>query len=252
MLGHELRTPLAGAHMTLQLVRRHTTGSPPLPPLLDRIERQLVRMARLVDDLQDISRITRGRLSLRCDPLDLAALVCETVEDQRAAFEARRVSLDLALPEGPTLVNGDADRLAQVLVNLLDNALKFTDPEGRVTVTVTVVVRRQASGVRRQASGLDRSVPTQDARPTTHDLVAVTVRDTGIGIAPETRARLFESFVQAEHTLERSRGGLGLGLALVRGLVELHGGSVHVASEGIGRGAEFTFQLPLAAGVPDR
>jgi signal transduction histidine kinase len=218
MLGHELRTPLAAVRNSVLLIQRRSAGHAELEPLCGRVERQVGRMGRIVDDLQDVSRIARGRMSLRREPTDLTVLVRETVEDQRGVLEAARQSLILLLPDDRVVVDGDPNRLAQVLVNLLDNAGKFTDPGGQVIVDLS-------------SEG---------------DWARVTVRDTGIGIHPEMLPRVFESFMQAEDSLDRSRGGLGLGLALVKGLVQLHGGCVEVASRGLGLGAEFSFRLPLA------
>jgi CheY-like chemotaxis protein len=183
-------------------------------------ERQLQHLTRLVDDLLDVSRIGRGKILLRRERLDLGQLVGGIVEDHRRAVDAAQLTLALDLPPEPVWVQGDPVRLAQVVANLLNNAIKFTDPGGRIEVQVA------AAGDARRAG--------------------VTVRDTGIGIDPETLPHVFEMFSQADRSLHRSPGGLGLGLALVKGLIELHGGELRAASGGPGTGAEFQFELPQA------
>jgi PAS domain S-box-containing protein len=216
MLGHELRTPLGVSANTLHLMRAHAAALPELERLRARLERQTHRMGRLIDDMQDVSRISRGKLMLQRDVIDLAALVRDSAEDQRAALEEAGLKLTLEIPPGPLLVEGDATRLSQVLVNLLNNAAKFTDPEGKVTVRLSTDAGR----------------------------ARVTIQDTGIGISPEMLPHVFKSFAQEERSLDRTRGGLGLGLALVKGLTELHGGEVCAASAGRGQGAEMTVWLP--------
>ena len=176
-------------------------------------------MARLVDDLLDVSRVARGKVRLQRGRLDLVPLVRGAAEDHRSALEEGRLTLDLCVPEGPVWVQGDSPRLAQVIGNLLTNAGKFTDAGGRVTVKLEV---------------------KQEQR-----LVVVTVADTGVGLERDMLDKVFGSYVQSERSVDRSRGGLGLGLALVRGLVELHGGQVGVRSAGPGQGSEFWFSLPL-------
>jgi CheY-like chemotaxis protein len=172
-----------------------------------------------VDDLLDVTRIARGKIELRRAPLDLAALARRTAEDHRALMHDRYLELAVEVPGEPLMVNGDETRLAQVLGNLLHNAAKFTPAGGRVALAVGV----------------------EDGRAVVH------VRDTGAGIAPDVLPTIFEPFTQAEQTIARSEGGLGLGLALVRGLVALHGGDVAAVSAGPGRGTDFVVTLPLAA-----
>jgi PAS domain S-box-containing protein len=218
MLGHELRTPLAAIRNTLLVVERRASGSSGLELQIARLDRMVTRMGRIVDDLQDVSRITQGRLSLHREPLDLRHLVRQTAEDQRELLQESGQTLTLDLPEQPVWVEGDPIRLAQVLVNLLHNAGKFSDPGGQVRVRLGE----------------------------NEDELTVAVQDDGIGIDPEMLPRVFDSFTQAERSLDRSRGGLGLGLALVKGLVALHGGTVAATSAGRGRGSEFTFRLPRA------
>jgi PAS domain S-box-containing protein len=218
-LAHELRNPLAPIRNAFQAVR--LKGSDPAVREWAEgvIERQVRHMSRLVDDLMDVSRISRGKVRLHLERFDLCRQVRTTAEDMGSAAEAAGLRLDVQVPPGPVWVRGDPMRLAQVVSNLLTNAIKFTDPGGLV-------------GVR-----LEEASAGQEA--------AVTVSDTGIGIEPDMLARVFERFAQAERARERSRGGLGLGLALVRGLVELHGGRVRAHSDGPGRGSAFTFWLPV-------
>ena len=219
MLGHELRNPLAPIRNAVQILRQAGHHEPVLAKARDMIDRQVSHMTRLVDDLLDVSRISRGKVLLHRERLDLTKLVRDTVEDHRRDLEAGGLTLDLELPAEPLWVEGDATRLAQALGNLLSNAGKFTDSGGRVT-----------AGLR---AGGDRA--------------EIVVEDTGIGIEPEMLGNLFETFSQADRSLARSRGGLGLGLALVKGLMDLHGGEVEAASAGLGRGSRFTLRLPLAA-----
>jgi PAS domain S-box-containing protein len=221
MLGHELRNPLAPIRNAVGVLRRLSDGNAQLERAGDMIDRQVTHMSRLVDDLLDVSRVSRGKILLRKERLDLAALVRTTVEDHAGSFTEKRLAIDLALPEeGALWVEGDPTRLAQALGNLLHNAAKFTDPGCRVAVAVRADAERGR--------------------------VDVSVEDTGIGMEPEMVERLFETFSQADHSLDRSRGGLGLGLALVKGLVDLHEGEVLAESGGLGKGSRFTMRLPLA------
>ena len=224
MLGHELRNPLAPIRNAVYLLRQPNAPEPVLERARNMIDRQVSHMTRLVDDLLDVSRISRGKILLRKERLDLVSLVRETVEDHRGSLEATGLTVELAFSPGPLWIEGDATRLSQALGNLLHNAGKFSDPAGRVTVTV--------------------------AAPAGGSIAEIAVQDTGIGIEPEMMERLFETFSQADSSLDRSRGGLGLGLALVKGLVDLHGGEVKAASEGLGRGARFTLCLPLVETAP--
>jgi PAS domain S-box-containing protein len=218
MLAHELRNPLAPILNGLHVLCLSEGDGQTVEKARGMVERQVKHLSRIVDDLLEVSRITRGTLTIRGERLDLARLVRVTAEDHRDAFERAGLSLEPEVPELPVWVQGDPTRLAQVVGNLLQNALKFTNRGGKVVVRVgTEEARRQA---------------------------VLTVRDTGIGIEPDMLPRLFQSFAQADRSLDRSKGGLGLGLALVKGLVDLHGGEVHAASEGQGRGAEFTVRLP--------
>jgi len=218
-LAHELRNPLVPIRNAFQAVRLKGADPAIREWAEGVIERQVRHMARLVDDLMDVSRISRWKVRLHLERFDLCRQVRTTAEDQRGAVEAAGLRLELNVPPGPVWARGDPTRLSQVLANLLTNAVKFTDPGGRVTVRLEVTPNEREA--------------------------AVTVRDSGIGIEPEMLPRVFERFIQAERTRDRSRGGLGLGLALVRGLVELHGGRVRADSAGPGRGSEFTFWLPV-------
>lgn len=224
MLGHELRNPLGIIGNCARVLRARGPADAQLQEVRDMIDRQLMHMARLVDDLLDVSRISSGRIQLKNEFCDLVAIVRETVEDSRGMFELNRVQLELHLPDEPAWIRGDRTRLAQALANLLNNANKFTEPGGSVTVK------------------LERHPESK---------AVLTVRDTGIGIEPEVLAWVFEPFIQADRSLDRSRGGLGLGLALVKGIVELHGGDVEVWSAGPGHGSEFTIRLPLQEGPTD-
>lgn len=221
MLGHELRNPLAPMLTALQLLKLRGVDAGAREREI--IERQVKHLVGLVDDLLDVSRITRGRIELRKEPIELADVVASAVELASPLLEQQRHQLDLAVPRG-LIVDGDPVRLAQVVANLLTNAAKYTEAKGKVTVEGEV-----------------------------HDDHAVLrVCDTGIGIDNAMLPRVFDLFVQEPQTLARSRGGLGLGLAIVRSLVELHGGTVAAFSRGKGTGAEFTIRLPLQRGVVHR
>jgi signal transduction histidine kinase len=219
MLSHELRNPLAPIRNSLFVLDRTSPGGSQAKRAQSIISRQVAHLTRLVDDLLDLTRISRNRIELQREQLDLQELVARTVDDQRSLFEQSGIRLQLERQGGPAPVSGDRTRLAQVVANLLQNAEKFTEPGGSTRVTVS-------------------SEPGEG-------VAMVTVADTGVGIEPEMLPRLFEPFAQADVTLDRSKGGLGLGLALVKSLVELHGGEVTARSGGRGRGAEFMVRLPL-------
>jgi signal transduction histidine kinase/CheY-like chemotaxis protein len=218
-LGHELRNPLAPIGNAIQILRVAATNPDQVEKTRRLLERQFRVMTRLVEDLMDLPRLARGKLSLKLQRLDLSRLVRECAEDRRAAFAESGLRLTIDIPTTPVWTSGDATRLAQAFGNLLNNAQKFTDRGGEVIVKLA-------------------------ADPVRH-LAELSVRDSGIGIDPTFLPKVFETFMQAERSLDRSRGGLGLGLALVKGIVELHGGAVRVASDGPGSGAEFTVELPL-------
>ena len=216
MLAHELRNPLSPIRNAAHLLRLRGDDIEAVAWAREVIDRQSAHMTRLIDELLDASRIAQGKVALRREPLDLSGLARAAAEDHRVGLEAGGLALDVELPPGQLWVRGDPVRLAQVFGNLLTNAGKFTDPGGRVTLRIAAE----------------------------NGEAVVSVRDTGIGFGPELQDRLFETFAQADSSLARSKGGLGLGLALVKGLVELHGGRVSASSEGPGRGAEFVFRLP--------
>lgn len=220
VLAHELRNPLAPVRSAVDILRRLDPADPRAARTREVIARQVGHMTRLVDDLLDVSRIGRGKLSLRISRCNLSTIARETAEDYRASLEAQGLRLLVDVPEAPLWIDGDAVRLAQMLGNLLNNAGRFSQPGGLVTVEA------QADRVKREA--------------------LLRVADTGIGISGELMARLFNPFEQAAQDLSRSRGGLGLGLALTQGLAELHGGRIEAASPGPGQGATFTLHLPLA------
>jgi PAS domain S-box-containing protein len=217
MLAHELRNPLAPISNAARALRMDS-GDAALQSASEMLERQVGQMARLVDDLLDMSRITRGRIELRKERVELAPIVHQAVETVRAQYRSMNRDLTVTLPPQPLQLDADPARLAQVIGNLLNNACKFTDPGGKVSLHVEEEDR----------------------------LAIIHVRDNGIGIAAENLPRLFEMFTQVDSSLERSRDGLGIGLTLVKTLVEMHGGDVAVRSEGLGRGSEFTVRLPLA------
>jgi PAS domain S-box-containing protein len=218
VLSHELRNPLAPIRNSLYILDRAVPGSEQARRAQATIDRQVNHMARLVSDILDVSRMARGKIVLRPERIDLRDVVGRTVEDHRSIFSVRALRAESLMPDEPVWVNGDATRLSQALGNLLQNAAKFTKEGG----SVRVELRREG------ASAL------------------LLVGDTGVGIAPDILPRLFEPFTQADTTLARNPGGLGLGLALVKGLTELHGGQVQASSGGLGKGSEFTMRLPLA------
>jgi PAS domain S-box-containing protein len=218
MLGHELRNPLGPVRNAVALLDRTGPADPAFRRTVELIGRQVAHMTRLIDDLLDVSRIARGKITLKKHSFDVAAAVADAVDDHRPLYDAQGIALELHRPAGPMPACADAARVAQILSNLLVNAAKFTNRGGRVTVA------------------LDAPAP---------GTLAIRVRDTGIGMDARTLADVFEAFAQADHSIARSRGGLGLGLALVRGLAELHGGRVSAGSEGLGRGSEFVVTLPI-------
>ena len=223
MLGHELRNPLAPILTALQLMRLR--GEPGGERERGVIERQVKHLVTMVDDLLDVSRVTRGKLELRKVPIELAEIVAQAIETASPLLEQHRHALSVEVPQHGLVVDADPARLAQVVANLLTNAAKYTPNGGSVQV--------QAQAI--------------------HDQVMLKVRDSGIGIEPEMLSRIFEPFTQARQALDRSQGGLGLGLAIVRSLVSLHGGTVAAQSGGRERGTEFTVCLPRGRGtIPPR
>lgn len=223
-LSHELRNPLAPIRNGLYILDRVVPGGEQAHRAQGVINRQVEHLARLVDDLLDVTRITRGKVLLQCESVDLNDIVKRTLDDHLSVFATNGVHAEF-LPASRTLqVHGDRARLAQAIGNLLLNAAKFTHRGGTTTVAI------EEDATRAQA--------------------VLSVRDTGIGIAAHTMARLFEPFTQADTSLDRSQGGLGLGLSLVKGLVELHRGTIEATSAGLGKGATFTIRLPLENASP--
>jgi signal transduction histidine kinase len=217
MLAHELRNPLAPICNSVQLMRLMTSNQPDLKKVQDVIDRQLGNLTRLVDDLLDVSRITSGKVRLKLESLDVAIAVAAAVETSRPLIEARQQELNLTLPPTSVRVKADQTRLAQVLSNLLNNSAKYTQPGGRIWLNVTT-------------EGSD---------------VVFRVRDNGTGIQSDILPRVFDLFTQADQSLDRAQGGLGIGLTLVRRLVEMHHGTVHAYSKGPGDGSEFVVRLPV-------
>ena len=290
VLSHELRNPLAPIRNALHLLARAPDDLARTARARDVIARQFGHLSRLVDDLLDITRITRGRIELHREPLDLSRLVRDTVEDHRGELEAAGLRLLLEVPTAVVPIDGDATRLAQVLGNLLANSAKFTARGGMVTVrvgkepggTALLEVRDSGEGIdadvlprifepfsqadrtlARSRGGLGLGLTVVKGLVELHGgTVAVRVGeepggaallevgDTGEGIEADVLSRLFQPFSQADRSLARSRGGLGLGLTVVKGLVELHGGTVAVTSGGRGAGTKVVVRLPLAPALP--
>jgi signal transduction histidine kinase len=223
MLAHELRNPLGTISNAIQVLRLKGEGDETWRRAIEAAERQVLHQALLVDDLLEASRVTRGEVELHCESLDLGQLARETVEGYRETLRNARLDLELDVPGEPLPVRGDPMRLSQALANLLQNAVKFTPPGGSVRVR---------------------------ARHTTDGRIELSVRDSGQGIGPDVLPHIFEVFTQADQSLDRSQGGLGIGLAVVKGLVEMHGGEVRAESEGEGKGAEVTLLLPAEVGAP--
>jgi PAS domain S-box-containing protein len=216
MLAHELRNPLAPINTAAELLKLPTLDQARIQKTSEIITRQVSHMRELVDDLLDVSRVTRGLITLQEEVLDLKTMVSEAVEQVQGLIDAKKQLLTTHAPDEAICVKGDRTRLTQVLTNILNNAAKYTPESGAITVKL-------------------------NAYP---DQAEVTICDTGIGISPELLPHVFELFTQGERSADRSQGGLGLGLALVKSLVELHGGTVTVTSRGIGQGSEFSIRLP--------
>lgn len=224
MLAHELRNPLAPIRNALGILRFHLGEQPPdVCRAYEVIERQVTHLARLVDDLLDVSRITRGRIKLQKETLSVQRAVERALESSRPLLDARRHATTVKFPGEPLYVEGDATRINQVLLNLLDNSAKYTPEGGHIALTVEAE----------------------------RGYAVIRVRDDGVGIAPEVLPRVFDLFAQADRTLARTEGGLGIGLTLVRRITEMHGGTVEARSEGMGKGSEFIIRLPLAPGPSD-
>ncbi|MFN0019919.1 MAG: PAS domain S-box protein [Pirellulaceae bacterium] len=237
MLSHELRSPLAPIASALQLLGLQRGSENRIQQQARGvIERQLAQLQHLVDDLLEVSRITTGRVQLRREMVAVSDIVAGAVETVRPLIEQRRHELTVSLSPRPIRLHADAARLEQVLVNLLTNAAKYTEEEGHIWLTVEL------------ASG-GRSASKTEPPDTTQDECILRVRDTGVGIAPALLPRIFDLFTQAERSLDRSQGGLGIGLALVHRLTELHGGTVEVNST-LGEGSEFIVHLPVMTVEP--
>ncbi len=222
MLAHELRNPLAPLSNSLEIIQLHGREIPLIEQSLEIARRQIQHIARLLEDLLDVSRITRGKVEIRTRPLDFRTIITNAVQIALPLAKTCGQELSAVLPPEPVLVEGDPTRLEQIVSNLLNNASKYTEAGGQITISLT---REENQAVLR-------------------------VRDTGIGISSELQDHIFDLFVQAERSLDRAQGGLGIGLTLVRSLVELHGGQISVSSAGAGKGSEFAVTLPLCAIEP--
>jgi GAF domain-containing protein len=222
MLAHELRNPLAPIRSGFYVIGERLGDDPVVQRAREIVERQLTHLTRLLDDLLDVARITQGKIELLKVPVELGGAVAEAMEATRSLIESRDHRISLELPDTPIRLEADPTRLVQIIGNLLNNAAKYTPPGGRIVLTA-----RQDAG-----------------------WVVLSVRDTGVGIPEKMLPRIFDLFAQVDPSPARSEGGLGIGLTLVRRLVELHGGEVSARSEGKGQGSEFIARLPAARGVP--
>jgi signal transduction histidine kinase len=221
-LGHELRNPLVPIGNAVYLMRKAGPDRELLENACAIAEHQVAHIARLVDDLLDVSRIARGKVALKKEAVDLVQVMQGVVRDYQPVFAENQLALEVSLPQEPLWIEADRARVIQVASNLLQNAIKFTDPGGRVSLSVSVPEKGWSQ---------------------------VAVQDSGAGIPPRLLRSIFEPFMQSEATLGRARGGLGLGLALAKGLVELHGGTISARSDGPGLGAQFIVRLPAAPAV---
>ncbi|MBA4019426.1 MAG: hypothetical protein C0483_19855 [Pirellula sp.] len=219
MLAHELRNPLAAICGAVQLVQQIGPPDGELPEMFDVIARQAEHMARLIENMLDAARVAHDKVHLRQEVVDVAQIIGQAMETCRPLFDARRQIVTVTLPERSIQLVGDPTRLIQIVTNLLNNAAKYTDEGGQIRLT---------------------------AIEGDEELV-IRVRDNGIGIRSDLLPRVFELFSQAEEARERSQGGLGIGLAVVGHLVQLHGGTIHATSAGLGLGSEFVVRLPLPA-----
>jgi signal transduction histidine kinase len=220
VLAHEIRNPLAPIRTAVHLLRLKELSEEQRVKARDVIERQVEHLVRLIDDLLDVARITRGAITLQRERVDVAEVIARAVETIRPLIDARQHELVVEVPERPLMVDADPTRLSQVIGNLLNNAAKYTDNGGRL------LVRAERDG----------------------DQVLIRVQDNGIGIPTHMLQKVFDLFTQADRALDRHSGGLGIGLALVRRLVDLHGGKVSAYSEGLGHGTEMTVRLPIGIG----
>jgi PAS domain S-box-containing protein len=224
MLAHELRNPLAPLSNALEIVGLPDAEVAEIAEALQIARRQIQNMARLLEDLLDVSRITCGKVELRKQAVSFGTIVAHAVETTAPQIASHEHELTLSIPSAPIFVVGDPTRLEQIVVNLLNNAVKYTEPKGRIAISVD----REGSEV------------------------VLRVRDSGIGILPEMQKHIFDLFVQADRSLDRSQGGLGIGLTLVRSLVDLHGGAISVHSDGPGRGSEFVVRLSASVDETSR
>jgi signal transduction histidine kinase len=224
MLGHELRNPLAPICSAAQMLKIVTPGDGRFQQAVDVINRQSKHLTALVDDLLDVSRVTKGLVDLNKSEVDIRAVIDSAVEQTRPLFEARRHALTVEHGPPSHTVIGDRTRLVQAISNLLNNAGKYTPPAGAISLSVAVSARR----------------------------VTVEVRDNGVGIDSDLLPRVFDLFTQAQRTPDRAQGGLGIGLALVKTIVTLHGGEISAYSAGRGAGSKFIMSLPLAGQVRDQ
>jgi signal transduction histidine kinase/CheY-like chemotaxis protein len=222
-LAHELRNPLAPVRNALQILKMPRVDVETVERSREMMERQVQHLVRLVDDLLDVSRVMRGKIELRREPVELATVVAWAVETVQPLVEAQGHDLSVRMPSESLLLDADPVRLAQVVGNLLTNAAKYTEPSGRIWLTA-------------ERDG---------------DMAALRVRDNGIGIASHMLPRIFELFVQLDHGSTKAQGGLGIGLTLVKNLVEMHNGIVQARSDGLGHGSEFVVRLPLVASAVD-
>lgn len=217
VLAHELRNPLAPIRNSLQILRMTIKGDETTAELTEMMERQVNHMVRLVDDLMEVSRITRGKIELRREPIDIGTVIRNAVETSQPLIDAGGHQLSVKLPTETLMVNGDPVRLSQVIANLLNNAAKYTDSGGQI--------------------GL--AVQCKDGR------VEITVSDTGVGISTEMLPKVFDMFTQVPSSSGRAQGGLGIGLTLVKSLIEMHEGTIEARSAGVGHGSQFVIRLPL-------
>jgi signal transduction histidine kinase len=216
MLAHELRNPIMAFSGGARLLKKQRDPAQ-AEEIRERMERQAFHLSRLIEDLTDISRIGQGKISLRPEKIDLQTILTSALETSQTQIDSAGHELTLDLPEHTVWLQADKTRIAQVVSNLLNNAAKYTPPEGKITLSARADV----------------------------DVVTIVVSDNGIGVPADMQSQIFEIFTQVQTDDERPQAGLGIGLALVKQLVELHGGSVTVASEGAGKGSKFTVQLPL-------
>jgi signal transduction histidine kinase len=223
MLSHELRNPLAPIRAGIEVIRRMKAAEPTVVQAVEVMDRQVVHLVRLVEELLEVSRISQGRITLKKEPVELSKVITLGVETARPLIASRNQTLDIVVPPAPVWVSGDGMRLSQVVANLLNNASKYTQERGRIEVVAT--------------AGAGEAT--------------ILVRDNGTGIDPQLLPHVFDLFVQGERSLDRSQGGLGIGLSLVRHLVELHQGRVEAHSTGAGRGATFKVVLPCINAVAE-